>query len=61
MIASLMSYEALGIYSIAFFMEALWMAYAGQFLKHYRQFANLWNENNTEAMQKCTGVLQEYL
>jgi O-antigen/teichoic acid export membrane protein len=56
MIASLMSYEALGIYSIAFFI--------GSFVDGIRrpvsqalspQFANLWNEGNTEAIAKMYG------
>ena len=51
MIASLMSYEALGIYSIAFFI--------GSFVDGIRrpvsqalspQFANLWNDHNIEAI-----------
>lgn len=53
MIASLMSMEALGIYSIAFFI--------GSFVDGIRrpisqalspQFANLWNEGNTDAIAK---------
>ena len=56
MIASLMSYEALGIYSIAFFI--------GSFVDGIRrpvsqalspQFANLWNEGNTDAIAKMYG------
>ena len=56
MIASLMSYEALGVYSIAFFI--------GSFVDGIRrpvsqalspQFANLWNENNKEAISKMYG------
>lgn len=56
MIASIMSYEALGVYSIAFFI--------GSFVDGIRrpvsqalspQFANLWNENNKEAIAKMYG------
>ena len=56
MIASLMSYEALGVYSIAFFI--------GSFVDGIRrpvsqalspQFANLWNENNKAAIAKMYG------
>lgn len=56
MIVSLMSYEALGVYSIAFFI--------GSFVDGIRrpvsqalspQFANLWNENNKSAISKMYG------
>jgi O-antigen/teichoic acid export membrane protein len=62
MIASLLSYEALGVYSIAFFI--------GSFVDGIRrpvsqalspQFANLWNANNKEAIEKMYARTSRFL